>query len=271
MTRWHFRRRNSDSDSTVRHTIDASAIRRSALEGKSIDAIRTIPLTADGRDAPLDELFECQLDESEPDEIIVEGDLHNVHGIGAEHDRGDFRVIGSVGDYAGCGMTGGKLLIQGDAGNFVAAPSGTHKIGMAGGQIQVDGSAGDYVGHRMRRGMLIIQGSAGDKLAASMVAGTVCVGGEIGDDLAVGMKRGTVILANDLGLVRQADALGGVHNRFSRPIRFDPGFLTLYSDRVFRDLTRPLRRLPVFRTRADRTVGGLGEVVFAVSAPTALG
>jgi hypothetical protein len=79
-----------------------------------------------------------------------------------------------------------------------------------------------------------------------------------------------LILANGIGLIEQADQLGtGPSSRFSPPVRFDPGFLHLYRDPDFKTLTRPLRRLPVFRTRADRTIGGQGEIIFPATAETA--
>lgn len=267
MTRWHFCRREDGH-----HSIDASAIRRRRMAGKSLQEIEDFELIADGQPVRLGDLFELAIDESDLDEILMEGDLKQVHGLGAEHDQGDFQVQGSVGNYLACGMTGGTLSIDGGAGDFVAAPCGPHKIGMSGGVVKIAGNVGNYAGHRMRRGTLFVQGSAGSMLAASMVAGTICIGGPTGENLAVGMKRGSLLLADGSGLIRQADEMGdGPVSRFSRPTRFDPGFLALYRDKLFHDLTRPLRRLPVFRTRADRNFGGQGEILFPANAETALG
>ena len=267
MTRWHFCRRQEGQRS-----IDASGIRRRRMAGKSLQQIEAFELIADGVPARLGDLFELTIDESELDEIVMQGDLNQVHGLAAEHDQGDFQVQSSVGNYVACGMTGGTLSIDGGAGDFVAAPSGPRKLGMSGGVVKIVGNVGHYAGHRMRRGSLFVQGSAGAMLAASMVAGTICIGGSTGENLAVGMKRGSVLLADGSGLIRQADEMGdGPISRFAPPTRFDPGFLALFRDQLFHDLTRPLRRLPVFRTRADRNFRGQGEIIFPANAETALG
>ncbi|WP_182870830.1 hypothetical protein [Stieleria mannarensis] len=271
MTRWHLQRRGTVGNDSAPLSIDASNIRRRRMADKSAAQINELTITADGRPVGLGELFQVTIDESETDQIVVEGQLDRVHGLAAMHDHGDFEIIGSAGHYTACGMTGGRVRVQGDAGDYVAAPCGTRRSGMSGGVIEIHGGAGNYVGHRMRRGTLMIRGSAGTMLGASMVAGTICVGGATGDGLAVGMKRGSVILADATNVVRQADQdEDGAKRRFSSPIRFDPAFFSLYREPMFQEITQMLRRLPVFRTRADRHVGGLGEVIFAATAETAL-
>lgn len=266
MTHWHFQRRVSEYQS-----IDAANLRRSWLSDQSIQQIESLPLIADGQSISLGELFDVCVEPSEFDLVTVKGDLASVHGLAAAHDRGPFRIIGNVGNHLGSGMTGGSVSVEGDAGDFLAGPLGARKTGMSGGEITITGQAGNHVGHRMRRGTVMVGGAVGDLLAASMIAGTICVGGTMGDQLAVGMKRGTVILANALGLVRQADSLDSRgEGRFSSPVRFDPGFLSLYKMPGFQDLVHPLWQLPVFRTRADRNVGGLGEIIFPATPELAL-
>lgn len=270
MTRWLFRRHDGDPFSGHQCAIDASGIRRSWLSGKSESQICQTDLVADGKAVPLGELFDVEIQESAQDQILVAGDLANVHGLGAMHDDGEFRINGDVGNYLGCGMTGGQLTLQGGAGDFVGAPLGARKVGMSGGTICVQGDAGDCLGHRMRRGTIIVNGSAGKLLAASMVAGTIGVAGTLGAHLAVGMKRGSLILASGTALAEQVDREPGARRRFSSPVRFDPGFLSLYQDPRFTEVMTPLMRLPVFRTRADRSAGGIGEVIFPASAEMTL-
>jgi formylmethanofuran dehydrogenase subunit C len=270
MTRWQFRRRDGDQQS-----IDASSIRRSSMVGKSRSAIESIQLVADGTPVDLVDLFDLTVDDFEPDLIVVQGDLANVHGLGAKHDKGEFQVTGTVGDSLACGMVGGRIMVDGDAGAFVGGPIASHASGMSGGVVIINGSVGAYAGHRMRRGTLMVQGDAGAMLAASMVAGTICIGGVVGNQMAVAMRRGSIVLANGASLVQQADVTSETKGsaavgRFSSPTRFDPAFLTLYADPLFRDLTRSLGQLPVFRTRADRNVGGLGEIIFPATAELVL-
>lgn len=271
MTRWHFRRRAADAGDSWQHSIDASPIRRQSLSEKSESEINSLELIVDGLPVQLGDVFKVSVHSSDVSQIVVEGELADVHGLGTSHDQGDFQIIGSAGYGIGSGMTGGTLSVDGDAGDFVGGPIGARKVGMSGGVVKVSGNVGRYAGHRMRRGLILVSGDAGAMLAASAVAGTVCVGGQVGDHLAVGMKRGTVLLSNPAGLVSQADAMSGASSsRFSPPMRFDPAFLSLYTDPLFGEITQPLRQLPVFRTRADRTVGGLGEVIFPAGAELAL-
>jgi formylmethanofuran dehydrogenase subunit C len=63
---------------------------------------------------------------------------------------------------------------------------------MTGGTILVDGNAGNEIGHTMRRGTIAIGGAAGDMLAFNMLAGTVLVLGECGIRPGAGMRRGTL-------------------------------------------------------------------------------
>jgi formylmethanofuran dehydrogenase subunit C len=63
---------------------------------------------------------------------------------------------------------------------------------MTGGTILVDGDAGNEIGLTMRRGMIAIGGSAGDVLGFNMIAGTVLVFGECGIRVGAGMRRGTL-------------------------------------------------------------------------------
>jgi formylmethanofuran dehydrogenase subunit C len=63
---------------------------------------------------------------------------------------------------------------------------------MTGGTILIDGDAGNEIGHTMRRGTIAIGGAAGDMLAFNMIAGTVLVFGECGIRPGAGMRRGTL-------------------------------------------------------------------------------
>ncbi|MCO8120449.1 hypothetical protein NHH03_01775 [Stieleria sp. TO1_6] len=267
MTAWHFVRRSGPQRS-----IDATAIRRRDLAKMTLGEIESLPMVADGNAVALGELFSVVADLDASDQVVIEGDLKNVHGIAAGHDQGEFLVRGSAGNGLGSGMTGGSVLVEGDVGNFLAEPIGAHKIGMSGGSISVTGNAGDYAGHRMRRGTIVIGGSVGAMLAASMVAGTIFVAGPVGENVGVGMKRGSLLLANADEFVAQADADSlGACRRFSTPQRFEPSFLALYQDPRVLNVIGQMQRLPLFRTRADRSVGGQAEILFTVSAATACG
>jgi formylmethanofuran dehydrogenase subunit C len=65
---------------------------------------------------------------------------------------------------------------------------------MTGGTLLVDGDAGNEIGHSMRRGTIAIGGTAGEMLGFNMIAGTVLVFGECGIRPGAGMRRGTLAL-----------------------------------------------------------------------------
>lgn len=90
--------------------------------------------------------------------------------------------------YIGFGMTGGQLVVAGDAGDFLGAQ-------LQNGVLICKGNAGARAGDRMRRGMVLIEGNAGDYCASDMMAGTLGVLGSTGVYVGYGMKRGTLLLA----------------------------------------------------------------------------
>jgi formylmethanofuran dehydrogenase subunit C len=63
---------------------------------------------------------------------------------------------------------------------------------MTGGTILVDGDAGNEIGLSMRRGLIAIGRAAGDMLGFNMIAGTILVLGDSGIRPGAGMKRGTI-------------------------------------------------------------------------------
>lgn len=65
---------------------------------------------------------------------------------------------------------------------------------MTGGEILIDGDAGNELGHSMRRGLVAVAGNAGDLVGFNMLAGTVLVLGDAGIRHGAGMRRGTLAL-----------------------------------------------------------------------------
>ncbi len=263
MTRWHLRRLDSDH-----RAIDASGLSLRWLDDKSSQQAADGRLIADGQPVALGELFEVRRDEAAADptgdEIIVEGDLRNVHALAARHDRGCFTILGNAGNHVAASMTGGTVRVEGNAGDFLAAPWGNDKVGMSGGQVRVSGNVGSHLAHRLRRGTLFIGGDAGPLAAASLVAGTVAIAGNAAGDIGVGMKRGTILLGN-----REGWASGLDHQptlpalRFSRPFSFDAEFLRLYRASILEPIIGHWEDRRIRRVRGDRSVGGIGEVIFS--------
>ncbi len=144
--------------------------------------------------------------------VRVEGDVSNVHGLGAgtaggelvvDGDAGSWvaahmsggtvSVLGGVGDDAGVGMAGGTLLVRHDAGNRLGAAAPGASRGMTGGEIIVRGSAGMEAATRIRRGLVIVAGDAGGHAGRAMIAGTLVVLGRTGAEPCRGSKRGSLI------------------------------------------------------------------------------
>lgn len=128
--------------------------------------------------------------------LVIEGDAGE--RLAAGMSGGRVEVTGSVGDDAGVAMSGGSLHVRGSAGDRLAANFPGASRGMTGGEVVVEGSAGADVGARMRRGLVFIGGSVGVHSARSIIAGTVIVIGNVGAEPAFASKRGTLVAAGEI-------------------------------------------------------------------------
>ena len=132
---------------------------------------------------------------------------------------------------------------------------------MTGGEILVDGNAGNEIGHTMRRGLIAIGGKSGDATGFSMIAGTVLLLGETGIRLGAGMRRGTIAL---LGEARAPDMLP----TFKASGRFRPVFLRYYLLHLQRQgfgIPEPLLDAEYRRYNGDFLETGKGEVLVRVA------
>jgi formylmethanofuran dehydrogenase subunit C len=167
--------------------------------------------------------------------VVLEGDLAQLHEVGATMSAGSLEIRGSIGNALGARMRGGAIAVQGSAGSDVgtAMEGGSIVIGggagdraggalpgnskgMTGGDIVVRGAAGREAGARMRRGTLFC-GSVGDGAGIGMIAGNIIVAGAIGDTVGVGNKRGSIV------------ALGGVRvpPTYAYACTYRPSYLSL--------------------------------------------
>lgn len=199
---------------TLRGAIDQSI----EIDGLTPDRVATLseaeiaalPVVAGSRRSALGDFFSIKGERS--NRLQIEGDLHNVDGLGAGTADGELLIEGSagrrvgagmtggwidvrgdVGDAAGEGMHGGALRITGDAGDRLgAAPAGAAK-GMTGGEIVVNGSAGAEAAARVRRGVIAVGGDVGADAARAIIAGTLVVFGRTGAEPGRGSKRGSIV------------------------------------------------------------------------------
>lgn len=189
--------------------------------------------------------------------VVVQGDAGAY--LGARMKDGSIEVQGNVGAYGVTGMRGGFVHIKGNAGDFLAGAIPGDPKGMQGGTVVVMGHTGERTGDRMRRGTLLIEGNTGDYCASRMVAGTIAVGGKVGRFPGLQMRRGTLIL-------RQAP--GALVPTFSDCGEHPLGFLTLLA-RSWRSLPGAFSKLPDTRPRVRRYMGdlandGRGEILIWV-------
>jgi len=153
-------------------------------------AQRPVYLERDGK-ASMGDLFEIR---GSPDgQIRFEGELNSVDRLGAGLSIGQVTVEGSVGAEVGLAMSGGTLVIAGDAGERAGAAPPGFRRGMTGGELIVRGSVGPEAGAAMRRGLLVVGGDAGDRTGLGMIAGSVVVFGSAGADSGLWSKRGSVV------------------------------------------------------------------------------
>jgi formylmethanofuran dehydrogenase subunit C len=192
--------------------VDASELRPDRLAGLSRAEIERLELRHGNRPATVGELFDVSGDGEE--DVRVQEHARLAHlGAGmaggrlvvtaAENTRsgleggGRPRLSPSVGYLAGAGMTGGELVIEGDAGDWAGAA-------MRGGRLIVRGSAGrrlggELAGARMRGGEILVHGDAGDEAGAGLRRGLIAVAGRVGAGAGVRALAGTIVALGGLG------------------------------------------------------------------------
>ncbi|WZP00014.1 formylmethanofuran dehydrogenase subunit C [Isosphaeraceae bacterium EP7] len=227
---------------------------------------------------PLGDLFRIDGD-GRDGQIILEGDLSRVVGIGRGMTsgslivRGDagallgagmlggsISVEGSVGDWAAAEMRGGVLRVLANAGEGLAAALPGSRLGMRDGTVLVHGTTGADAGLRMRRGLIALGAGVGADLGRAMVAGSIFAFGPVGPRPGAGMKRGTIALFGT------GSAGVRVLPTFAFSGRFQPPFLAIY--RKLLDGLRFPVALDAFATtfaryNGDLTEGGQGEILVA--------
>ena len=124
--------------------------------------------------------------------LIVRGDTGA--RTGGELSGGCIEIHGHCGPWAGVSARGGRMKIHENTGDWLGANWPGEPKGMTGGEIIVKGQAGQHAGSRMRRGVIAIGGNAGAGLALSMIAGSILVAGSTEGAVGSGMKRGTILL-----------------------------------------------------------------------------
>ncbi|MBZ8142249.1 formylmethanofuran dehydrogenase subunit C [Rubrivivax gelatinosus] len=251
--------------------LDLRALQPAALAALGAAEIERLPLGHGRGTLALAECFEVA--PRDDDLLVVAGDCSRCDRLGWQMDGGRLLVDGPAGDYAGAGLQAGKLCVLGPAGalaacemrggtldvhgsvgDFAAAALPGSLDGMRGGTLLVRGNAGERLADRLRRGSVIVFGDAGDWAASRLVAGTLAVAGRVGAHAGYGMRRGSVVVMGD------PDA--GPPAASFVPAQDD---VTVFWRLLSRDLARhgglfaELPRRRIVRHRGDLAAGGLGE------------
>ncbi|MEK0083138.1 formylmethanofuran dehydrogenase subunit C [Benzoatithermus flavus] len=131
--------------------------------------------------------------------------------LGQEMRDGRIELFGSAGPFAAAGMAGGILHVTARAGDHLggALPGDSH--GMTGGAVLVGGDAGKRVGDRMRRGLIAVAGRLGDFPASRLIGGTIIGLEGCGREPGHAMRRGTLLLGRAPSRLPVTFADNGTH------------------------------------------------------------
>jgi glutamate synthase (NADPH/NADH) large chain len=135
----------------------------------------------------------------------VEIDLHGSAGqsLGAFMPAGmTVRLSGDTNDYAGKGLSGGRIVIRPDASatfesdeNIIAG--NVIGYGATSGEIFISGVVGERCAVRNSGATVVVEGT-GDHACEYMTGGVVVILGDVGRNLAAGMSGGTLYLYDPL-------------------------------------------------------------------------
>jgi glutamate synthase domain-containing protein 3 len=124
----------------------------------------------------------------EQGELLVDG--HAGDYLAALNDGASIRVSGDVGCYLADNMTRGTVVVAGNAG-YGAAPY------CYGGSVVINGDAGDFTAVMNKGATVIVGGDAGDDVATYMLDGDVIIVGDAGENLGNYLIRGSIYVGGE--------------------------------------------------------------------------
>jgi formylmethanofuran dehydrogenase subunit C len=183
--------------------------------------------------------------------ILVDGDAGM--RAGRLMAGGRLTIRGNAGPWAASRMTGGAIEIAGNVGERLGGPLAGETAGMRGGIVVVRGDAGERAGDRMRRGTILVEGGAGRYAGCRMIAGTLVIRRQAGPLPGYLMRRGTIVLGQGGDELSPTFVDCGVHDLVA--LRLMGAFVAAHSAKLAPLLRRPLRRFA-----GDMAVLGKGEI-----------
>jgi formylmethanofuran dehydrogenase subunit C len=201
---------------TPKVLIDARWISPDRFAGKSIDEIKKFRILEGGWETVLGELFDVIGPEKAPSdpkevEIVIENSSAKLCFIGYKMSGGRIVIKGDAGHFIGYKMRGGSITIYGNVRNYLGAK-------MKDGSIEVFGDAGHRVGSKlqgekpgkgMKKGTIVIHGNAGSEIGCGMAGGTIVVEKNAGNLVGDFMTGGTIIVKGSAGLYPGLEMQGG--------------------------------------------------------------
>jgi len=124
--------------------------------------------------------------------IIVEGDA-GMH-LGEEMNGGVITVTGNADSWTGSRMKNGTIEIKGNAGDYIGASYRGSTQGMSGGKIIIHGNAGYEVGCFMRKGLIKVYGNVGRFAGIHMRNGTIFIQGNSEGRTGAQMINGKIVV-----------------------------------------------------------------------------
>lgn len=177
--------------------LEADTITPDAFAGKKAEEIAGLPVYIGRDEHKLGEFFEVSGKAgatAAETKIVVKGDLSRVKYIGMKMTGGEIVVDGNADMYVGAWMQGGKITVNGNVDAF----AGT---GMKGGELIIKGNAGNYLGAAYRgdwRGMsggkITVAGNAGSDLGTFMTGGEIVIGGDVDVHVATHAEGGKIVI-----------------------------------------------------------------------------
>jgi len=190
--------------------------------------------------------------------ILVKG-CAGMH-TGSQMSGGELVVEENTRDWAGAEMKGGLLRIGRDSRNLTGAAYRGSSEGMTGGCIVVDGDAGVEAGSFMRRGMIVVRGGVGPFAGVHMNGGEIFVFGRASRRLGAEAK-------GNGGFIACLGEVESILPTYLYDTTYTPAFMRLYLRQMRDELgieeSMNFIDAPFRRYRGDLAVGGNAEILIA--------
>jgi hypothetical protein len=107
-------------------------------------------------------------------------------------------------DHCGLGMSGGRITVEGDAGNNAGQ-------GISGGSVIVNGNAGAWAGLNMHGGELVVKDDSEDGIGYSMSGGSITILGNV-QTKGITLKIGDYMIGGEIRIEGELSTLGDVRH-----------------------------------------------------------